>query len=63
MLGWVRSHHPNHDSATWHVQHCLPDYARQAGVSIDVEEEYVHSGFMVFELPKHLELAECVYPP
>jgi hypothetical protein len=58
MLGWVRSHHPNHEGATWHVQRCLPDYARRAGVSIDIEKEYVHSGFMLFELPKHLELFE-----
>lgn len=61
FLGWVRTHQDGHTSATRHVSRVLPNYAKRAGVAFDaesIEREYLLSGFMVFEFPRHLELYE-----
>jgi len=60
MLGWTKTHQKHHN-AIQHVIRELPGYAQRAGVKLDAEdikEEYLLSGFMVFEFPRHLELYE-----
>jgi hypothetical protein len=57
-LGWVRSHHPSMGGSTWHVLQKLPAWAARFGVTVDIEMEYLNSGVMLFDLPRHRVLFE-----
>jgi hypothetical protein len=56
QLGWIRSHHPSHAGASSHIFQPMADLAKRNGVVVDVKEDYLHSGLMLFELPQHKDL-------